>query len=96
MKKLCLLLALLLLLTGCGKEVNVPQTTQPSETAALQETESGKHELVVLDIFAVNDLHGKFADSDTQPGVDELSTYLKNAQQTGNTILLATGDMWQG
>ena len=96
MKKLCLLLALLLLLTGCGKEVNVPQTTLPSETIAQQETESGKHELVVLDIFAVNDLHGKFADSDTQPGVDELSTYLKNAQQTGNTILLATGDMWQG
>ena len=57
---LFLLFLLTSLLTGCGKEVNVPQTTQPSETAALQETESGKHELVVLDIFAVNDLHGKF------------------------------------
>ena len=45
----------------------------------------------------MNDLHGKFADTDTQPGVDELSTYLRAATFSNeNTILLSSGDMWQG
>ena len=53
--------------------------------------------MVTLDFFALNDLHGKFNDTDDQPGVDELSTYLELAEQTNpNTILLSSGDMWQG
>ena len=53
--------------------------------------------LVNFSIYVVNDLHGKFADSDNQPGVDELSTYLRAAQFSNeNTILLSSGDMWQG
>ncbi len=89
MKKLCLLLVLLLLLVGCGKQAgntqSAAQITDPAETG-----------WVGLDIYAINDLHGKLTDTAMQPGVDELSTYLKQAQQTGNTILLSTGDMWQG
>ncbi len=91
MKKLCFLLALLLLLGGCGKNADVTQTTQPSTGA-----ETPESVLVTFDIYAINDLHGKLSDTDAQPGVDELSTYLKQAQQDGNTIVLATGDMWQG
>ena len=93
MKKLSILLALLLLLTGCSSNAAISQTPEATTAAAIQETENN---LVTLDIFAVNDLHGKLADTDAQPGVDELSTYLKQAQHAGNTILLATGDMWQG
>ncbi|MBE6633588.1 MAG: bifunctional metallophosphatase/5'-nucleotidase [Ruminococcaceae bacterium] len=53
--------------------------------------------IVMLDFYAINDLHGKFADSDSQPGVDELTTYLKNARRTDDhVILLSSGDMWQG
>ena len=52
--------------------------------------------LVTCDIYAINDLHGKLADTNFQIGVDELSTYLKHAQAGGNTILLSIGDMWQG
>lgn len=52
---------------------------------------------VTFDFYAVNDLHGKFEDTDTQPGVDEMTTYLKNAvAKNPNTILLSSGDMWQG
>lgn len=52
---------------------------------------------VTFDIFGLNDLHGKFVDTDTQPGVDELTTYLKEARSANeNTILLSAGDMWQG
>ena len=52
---------------------------------------------MIFDFYAINDIHGKFSDSETQPGVDELTTYLKNAQAANeNTILLASGDTWQG
>ena len=53
--------------------------------------------VIVLDLFAINDLHGKFKDSNAQPGVDELTTYLKNAYETeDHVLLLSSGDMWQG
>ena len=53
--------------------------------------------LVEVDFIGVNDLHGKFADTDSNEGVDELSTYIKQARNVnGNTIVLSSGDMWQG
>ncbi len=94
MKKICLLLALLLLLSGCNRGADIPQVTQPA--ANITDQENAEPEVVTLDIYAVNDLHGKLADTEFQPGVDELSTYLKQARQAGNTIFLSTGDMWQG
>ncbi len=53
--------------------------------------------LVEFDIFAINDLHGKIADGDSHVGVDELTTYIKNARaKNPNQLLLSAGDMWQG
>lgn len=53
--------------------------------------------IIILDLFAINDLHGKFDDTESNVGIDELTTYLKNAQNKNkNTILLSSGDMWQG
>ena len=53
--------------------------------------------IILLDLFAINDLHGKFDDTDSNVGVDELSTYLKGYQaKNPYTILLSSGDMWQG
>lgn len=51
-----------------------------------------------LSFYAINDLHGKFMDTDSQPGVDELTTYLKNlyADDSREEILISSGDMWQG
>ena len=80
-KKVCIFLGILLLFSGCTQ-------AQPAQKSEIQ--------LVAFDVFAINDLHGKLADTDYQPGVDELSTYLKQACQARNTILLSTGDMWQG
>ena len=72
MKKLWGLLALCLLLAGCT-------ATQPAP--ATQTSPTG---WVDLDIYVVNDLHGRLVDTDTQPGVDELTTFFKQAQQTAN------------
>lgn len=53
--------------------------------------------VVSVDFYAINDLHGKLADTDSQIGVDELTTYLKNArEEDDNSIFLSAGDMWQG
>ena len=53
--------------------------------------------IVNLDLFAINDLHGKFCDTDTQAGVDEMTTYLKRAYaREEHVLVLSSGDMWQG
>ncbi len=53
--------------------------------------------VITVDLYAVNDLHGKLADGDSHPGVDELSTYFQNARDNSDhMILLSSGDMWQG
>ena len=50
-----------------------------------------------IDIFAINDLHGKVLDGDNHIGVDELTTYFKQAKaQNPDTIFISSGDMWQG
>ena len=53
--------------------------------------------VIVLDFYVVNDLHGKFCDTDAQPGVDNLATYLKERENyDDNVIIFSSGDMWQG
>ena len=53
--------------------------------------------IVYIDFYNINDLHGKLADADSHVGVDELTTYLKNARKTDDhAFFLSTGDMWQG
>ena len=57
----------------------------------------GESVVIILDLFAINDLHGKFADTSTQIGVDEMTTYIKNAYKNeDHVIFLSSGDMWQG
>ena len=51
---------------------------------------------VSIDFYAINDLHGKLADGESHPGVDELTTFLKSKQAEEYTVLLSVGDMWQG
>ena len=59
--------------------------------------ECGVSVLAVFDFYVINDIHGKMVDGDSQPGVDELTTYLKNARAANpNTVFLSSGDTWQG
>lgn len=52
--------------------------------------------LVNLDFYAINDIHGTFAKTDSNDGVGRLTTYLLNEQQKGNAFVLSSGDTWQG
>ena len=101
MKKLCMILAvLMLLLAGCSETPAVPdgpcQTHTDNNNDGLCDL-CKEVVLVSFDIYAINDLHGKLTDGENHPGVDELSTYLRQAQtMSDNTIFLSSGDMWQG
>lgn len=104
MKKLCFLLVLCLLLTGCSP-AQTPDVTTPSPCAEghIDAANDGFCDrcsaflLVMVDFYTLNDIHGKLADADTHPGLDELSTYLENARKNDDhAIFLNAGDMWQG
>lgn len=52
--------------------------------------------VVTLDFYAINDFHGTVIDSENVPGIAKTSTFLKEKQKVEDTILLSSGDMWQG
>lgn len=83
------------LLDGLFQKGDTPDS---SDTPGSSDTPAtgGDDQYYAVDVYAINDMHGKFLDNDSQPGVDEMTTYLKKMQQEQNTILLSTGDMWQG
>ena len=101
MKKLCLLLALCLLLSACGagQKVQTPDCSQ----GHTDEANDGFCDVcnallfVFVDFYTLNDIHGKLNDASTHPGLDELSSYLEDSRdQDEHAIFLSTGDMWQG
>lgn len=81
---------------GSGNGTNNGSGNGGSGTGNNNGTGSGKKGTYTLDVYGINDLHGKFEDSDGQPGIDEMTTYLRYAQEDQNTIFLSAGDMWQG
>lgn len=109
-----LLLALLMLLCAClpvetpteNTKAPTQGTTAPTVPASAHTDDNGDEicehcgidVTVELDFYAVNDLHGVFSDTAENPGVDELSTFLKNAyaDDASYEIVLSSGDMWQG
>ena len=84
----------------CGKSepVSTPTCTSHTDNDNNERCDScGESVVVIIDIYAINDIHGKFCDTDTQPGVDELATYLKSREDVDdNVIIISSGDMWQG
>lgn len=80
-----------------------PQPVQGECTNHVDEQNDGRCDVcdtivvVSVDFYSINDLHGKLADGENHPGVDELTTYLKREKSyNDNVVLLSAGDMWQG
>ena len=96
MKKQLLLplLALLLILTGCTKAACKTHSDNNGDDIC---DICGDSVIVVVDFYCINDLHGRILDTVAQPGIDELTTFLENARQTDDhVVMLSSGDMWQG
>jgi len=51
-----------------------------------------------LNLYAINDFHGAVIENQTnkEPGIAKLGGYLMERKSEGNTLLLNSGDMWQG
>lgn len=101
MRRVFLILCILaLVLSGC--EMKLP-LTEPPCTAHVDVDQNclcddcGLSVLIYVDFYNINDLHGKLADGENHPGVDELTTFLRRARtRVEYAIFLSTGDMWQG
>ena len=51
---------------------------------------------VTLDFYGFNDRHGVIKDSEYGVGIAKTSTFLKNMTAGQNSLLISSGDMWQG
>ncbi|MCH5180159.1 MAG: bifunctional metallophosphatase/5'-nucleotidase [Erysipelotrichales bacterium] len=51
-----------------------------------------------VSLYAINDFHGAVSEnaSSGEPGIVRLGAYLKEKKSEGNTLLINSGDMWQG
>ncbi len=51
-----------------------------------------------LSIYAINDFHGSVNEnvSNDEAGIIKIGAYLKEKKSEGNTLLLNSGDLWQG
>ncbi len=80
------------------------ETISPEECTAHKDADdNGKCDLcgyslyIYIDFYAINDLHGKFKDTESNDGVDELTTYLKEmTKKDDHSVLISSGDIWQG
>ena len=95
-KKLtALLLVLILLLSSCKGNPENCDHTDADDNGICESCEESV--LITVDLYAINDLHGKFNDSESDIGVDELTTYLRTmAAIDEHALFLSSGDMWQG
>lgn len=100
MKKriLLILTAFLLILAACEAEPPTGTCTAHADADSNGFCDTcGITVTVTVDFYALNDLHGKLIDGDGQPGVDNLTHYLKTIREYNpNTVILSSGDMWQG
>ena len=108
-KRIIALIAALLLLfpLGCAEQspddTTAPEVTLAPDCAHSDSDSDGFCDLctlsvtVTVDLYAINDLHGKLLDNSQQPGIDELTAYLKTVRSSDDyAVFLSSGDMWQG
>lgn len=57
---------------------------------------SAEPEVVSLDFYGFNDIHGNVVDSEQGIGIAKISTFMKETTQGKNSLLVSSGDMWQG
>lgn len=49
-----------------------------------------------LHLLATNDFHGSIEENSSELGLLKYGTFLKNKRKEDNTLILNSGDMWQG
>ena len=95
MKKLTsLLLILVLMLGSCGRSPDKCTHKDDNDDGICESCDTSV--IVTVDLYSINDLHGKLENSESDIGVDEMTTYLRTmAAVNEHSIFLSSGDMWQ-
>ena len=98
-----LILTVALLAVSCTASQSTNASSTPSSTSSStsQSTTSSQisqgKDTVRLDLYVTNDMHGNVYDTNSASGLAKTSTFLKKKMaENPNTILLSSGDMWQG
>lgn len=104
-KKIYISALFTLLLVGCrqGQTTSKPPvsseppivTSSEEPTSFIPGERKGTRK---LEFFGINDFHGSIIESDSEPGIFKIASYLKSryATNVGGTLFLNAGDYWQG
>ncbi len=65
-------------------------------SSSITEGSDEPNEEKTLDVYAINDFHGQIKEEGSYPGVESVATYLKKRGEKENTLLISSGDMFQG
>ena len=71
-------------------------TKSTSYDVKVSARDNGQGKDVVLDFYTFNDWHGNVLDTSLSVGISKTSTFLKQKTQGQNSLLISSGDMWQG
>jgi 2',3'-cyclic-nucleotide 2'-phosphodiesterase (5'-nucleotidase family) len=99
-----------MLLAGCFKQNNSSssnsQSSQPSsgEQSSSEEKSSSsssentrpKTGTTTIEVYSTNDFHGAVEENGYEVGLARWGTFLKNKNQSENTLIIDQGDTWQG
>ena len=83
------------------KEATAEKAGEAMYTATYGELTDTKKDVLLADkitltVYATNDFHGAVPEGDNQPGLGYLASYLNEKGKDGNTLLIDSGDTWQG
>lgn len=96
-KPLMLLTALLLVSCTPSTEnssVSSDSSSESSESSSSRSTYIGPDRSVTL--YAINDFHGRINPDGYEAGIVRVGGFMKAMGQQDNTLILCTGDLWQG
>ncbi len=65
-------------------------------SSSIAESSTESNEEKTLDVYAINDFHGQIKEEGAYPGIESVATYLKKRGENENTLLISSGDMFQG
>ncbi len=86
-------------LSSSDEELNstISEESSSEDTLSSSSAESSYYnEPRALNLYAINDFHGSVIPNGEEVGIVKLGSYFKEQKKDGNTLLLNSGDMWQG
>jgi 2',3'-cyclic-nucleotide 2'-phosphodiesterase (5'-nucleotidase family) len=80
---------------GSEEPTSTTTTSTTSTTITSTEGRTGQKE---LSFYATNDFHGSIVETNSEPGIFKLGSYLKSefAAKRNKTVYVDAGDIWQG